>query len=376
MRKINRHFRYYLLLSFLFFNTLLFSEIVTNEDYLLKSIYEGVNFTNVTPYPISSSDELEAYPGFFYKSFDPLWLIGGVFQSNWSDLERGVYLSDSLPYVTGFMGGFDGGNLRVISGMYFFDPFLTEEELERQMDTSFDRNSDRSGISNFGYKDPSKSLFIHRVEFLFFKNRVRLSLNELNLVGGKYPDLSDANLFGIAHNNFGEGFSNNMLGIDLSIIPFDGWQFYGQFAMDDFLVPGTESGAINYKPTALAWGLGTRYVTETSKYYISPKLEYSKIYTWIYNHWLPSLKFTAKYDGEEIPIGFDYGNDMKGFLIGLDIFNEKIKYKFIIEYYLKGEIDLNTSYDDERKSEVDGWAGPYGETEPFFSISFKFEVKI
>ncbi|WP_123821398.1 MULTISPECIES: hypothetical protein [unclassified Petrotoga] len=370
-----------LVLIFIFFNTKGFSEITANEVYLLSSIYAGKDFTNITPYPINSNDEFEVYPGFFYKSFDPLWLIGGIFETNWSDLERGVYLSDSLPYVTGFMGGYDAGSMRIVSAMYFFDPYLTEDELARQKATSFDgnfdpnfdTNSDRAGLEDFGYSDPSKTLFIHRLEFNLF-DRVRLSLNELNLIGGKYPDLSDANPFGIAHNNLGEGFSNNMLGVDASIIPTNGWQIYGQFAMDDFVVPDTEGGATDYKPTAFAWGVGTRLVGKTSQYYISPKIEYYKIYTWMYNQWAPYLKYTAKYDEEDIPIGFDYGNDMEGYLIGLDIANETIRYKITFEHYLKGEINLETPYDDERKEDVEGWPGPYGETTPFIKISFSIEV--
>ncbi len=51
-----------------------------------------------------------------------------------------------------------------------------------------------------------------------------------------------------------------MLGVDFSLIPVKGWQLYGQLAVDDFLVPETESGAEDYKPTALAWGVGTRFV--------------------------------------------------------------------------------------------------------------------
>ena len=46
------------------------------------------------------------------------------------------------------------------------------------------------------------------------------------------------------------------------------------------------------------------------------------------------FKYTAKYNSHEIPIGFDYGN-MKGFLLVRHIHN-KVKYKFIIERYLKG----------------------------------------
>ncbi len=67
---------------------------------------------------------------------------------------------------------------------------------------------------------------------------------------------------------------------------------------------------------------------------------------------------------------------MEGFLVGIDIFSNNVKYKFIIERYLKGEIDLETPYDDKRKKERENWPGPYGNTTPFFSISFSFEIDI
>jgi hypothetical protein len=67
---------------------------------------------------------------------------------------------------------------------------------------------------------------------------------------------------------------------------------------------------------------------------------------------------------------------MEGYLIGLDIVNKTTRYKITFEHYLKGEINLKTPYDndDPRKSDVEGWPGPYGETTPFIKISFSIEV--
>ena len=121
---------------------------------------------------------------------------------------------------------------------HIFNPYLTRRRIFETKDTSFDRNSDRYR-SKTGYSEPSKALFIHRVELILFE-KLRLSLNELKLVGGKYPDLADANPFGI-FTLLGEGYSNSMLGVDFSLIPVKGWQLYGQLAVDDFLVPETES---------------------------------------------------------------------------------------------------------------------------------------
>ena len=141
------------------------------------------------------------------------------------------------------------------------------------------------------------------------------------------------------------------------------------------MVPETEAGAENYKPTAFAYGFGSRYIFKLNNLIISPKIEYYKVYTWMYNRWQELLKFTGKYNGVEFPMGFKYGNDIEGYLLGTDILSKNFNLKLLFELYKKGEIDLNTPYDDPRKPESDKWEGPYGTTKKFITISIFFELK-
>jgi hypothetical protein len=367
-----------LIILFLIVAVSIFSSSLSSDyTHLLKSIHSSQEFNNIYPYPLKNEDSSEMGWGYFYQQLEPFWYVIGKYESHWSDLENGLYLSNSLPYVTGLTSGFNLDKVRLIFGIYTFDPFLTDEEILVQKDGSIDQNSDRRRYPENGYIDPFKAFFIHRIDILPFKN-LRLSFSEINLVGGKFGDVVDFNPLGVTHNTFGEGFSNAMLGIDASWNPIKGFQLYGQFALDDYVVPATEAGAINYKPTGLAWGYGARAVFKMNDFYIAPKAEYYKIYTWMYNRWQTLLTFTGRYDGIDYPMGFKHGANMEGYLIGLDIFNNKGKYKVLFENYIKGDIDIDTPYDDPRKPlyEEYPWEGPAGELRKIIKVSFIFEFNI
>jgi len=366
----------YLISFFILLSVFSFSYFYTDKTNINKEILSGNSFTNIMPYPDFNTTGI--YAGEYYLGYinKPYWVILGKYVTDWSYFERGLYLSDSLPYVEGITMGYDYNSVKIISGIYGFDPVMTEKELEIQSNPAIDQNSDRRflygvGFTDKGYAFTSKVFAIHRIEFNFLK-KITLSLNEINLIGGKLPDIVDINPLGILHNTFGEGYSNTILGLDLNIVPFRGFSVYGQFAMDDYVVPATEAGAINYKPTSFAYAGGIKNVYRINEFIISPKFEYYKIYTWMYNRWQKLLKFTGIYNGIEYPMGFDYGNDMEGYLIGIDINHKKFNYKFIFESYLKGEIDLSTPYDDPRKPDYEQWPGPYGNTRKFIKLSFLF----
>jgi hypothetical protein len=95
----------------------------------------------------------------------------------------------------------------------------------------------------------------------------------------------------------------------------------------------------------------------------------------MYNRWQKLLKFTAEYDNIEIPMGFDYGNDMNGFLFGLDLYKENIEIKLTIENYNIGIINLDTNYNDERKKEKENWKiySPI-KNKTILGIKFSFEI--
>ncbi|AEX84654.1 hypothetical protein Marpi_0199 [Marinitoga piezophila KA3] len=318
---------------------------------------------------------------YFGKKINSFWFIAGKYKTDWSLLEHGVFFSDALPYVNGITGGFTTdfllGEMGIYFGAYSFNAYLTDEELAIQK-MNVDGNSDRRSIG-IGYYDPYKSLLIHRLDIKPIK-QLRISLNELNLIGGKFPDLVDLNFMNILHNTYGEGYSNALFGLDGEIVPFKGIKLYGEFAMDDYVVPLTEAGAESYKPTAFAWGYGSSINGKYKNTYFILKGEKYKIYSWMYNRWQELLKFTGRYiDGNkiyDIPMGYDYGNDIESYLISLEFINKFGNLKVLYEHIIKGEIDLNTSYfNTELKGNTETWPGPYGETTEFNYTTLQLKFK-
>ncbi|MDO7975869.1 hypothetical protein [Oceanotoga teriensis] len=358
---------------------IIFASINTNNFNIIKNIYQGKSITNIKPYPTNFKNQINYKNRSIYIIQNPLFIIGGQYITDWSNFERGLYLSDSLPYVNGITTGYHTEGINITSGVYFFSPNLTKQELLIQQNPAIDSNSDRAPLintiyKNSGYSEPYKTYIIHSIEFNPW-DFMRFSFSEINLVGGKFPDLVDINPLGILHNTYGEGYSNAMLAAELSLIPYKGFQIYAEYAQDDIVVGATEAGAEGYKPTAIAYAFGGRYVNKINDIYISPKIEYYTIYTWMYNRWQKLLKFTAEYDNIEIPMGFDYGNDMNGFLFGLDLYKENIEIKLTIENYNIGIINLDTNYNDERKKEKENWKiySPI-KNKTILGIKFSFEI--
>ncbi|KLO22118.1 hypothetical protein X275_07260 [Marinitoga sp. 1197] len=325
---------------------------IKNKDYSFK-------FSFTTNYQLN-------FQIYFGKKINSFWFIIGRYKTDWSLLERGVFLSDSLPYVDGITGGFTTdflfGDMGIYFGAYAFNSYLTDEEKEIQK-MQIDGNSDRRSI-NMGYYEPYKTLLIHRLD-LRPTDFLRISFNELNLIGGKFPDLVDLNFMNVLHNTYGEGYSNAMLAIDGEIIPLKGIKLYGEIAMDDFVVPLTESGAEDYKPTAFAWGYGFQYVFKVFNGYLNTKIEDYKIYSWMYNRWQELLKFTGRYIENnkiyDIPMGYDYGSGIESQLFSIEYIKNKFNIKLIFEKVVQGEINLSTSYFDKTlKGNIETWEGPYG----------------
>jgi hypothetical protein len=349
------------------------------NDYILIPIfeYEKNNFG----FSINTTKNHSLKLNFYYgKKINSFWFVFGRYQTDWSLLEHGVFFSNSLPYIEGITGGFTTnyllGDMGIYFGAYTFNPYLTKDELDIQK-MHIDGNSDRRSI-NEGYYDPYKTLLIHRLDLKpirFF----RVSINELNLIGGKFPDIVDLNFMNILHNTYGEGYSNAMFAIDGELVPFKGIKIYGELAMDDFVVPLTEAGAESYKPTAFAWGYGIKSAFKRNNSYYIAKYENYKIYSWMYNRWQELLKFTGRYIDDkiyDIPMGYDYGSGIESQLISLEYIKNDINIKLLIENVVQGEINLNTSYfETDLKGNTETWEGPYGEITEYYFSTFSINTK-
>ena len=161
---------------------------------------------------------------------------------------------------------------------------------------------------------PFKMFTYHRFEFKPF-TRLGIGISEMQLVGGKAPDLTNLLPTVSWHNTYSAGVSNVMLLADAWSVPVRGLLVYGEFLMDDSKAP-TEDGAA--KPQCWAWELGSEWVlpVESRNWRFSARAEYSHADTWTYNRWQPYLTMyqrqliTGGHRGFDIPLGHPEGGDV------------------------------------------------------------------
>ncbi|MEA2067557.1 MAG: hypothetical protein U9O65_10815 [Thermotogota bacterium] len=215
------------------------------------------------------------------------------------------------------------------------------------------------------FDDPSKYIFAHRVEF--DHGIFEWGLGELNVVGGKTPDIIDANPLMIFHNTYGEGYSNVVVSLDGKLELRDDISVYGEISFDDY-ESLTESGS-GYKPTAYGFNLGGRYNFGDFTFWI----EYDHISEWMYvTNYLPYLRVNVRQfhlnnggTGRllvDYPVGFMYGPDARMTSLGIrgSLYDMKISAKY--NYLVKGTVvdDSTTRW----KWFWDSWTGNVTEDAP------------
>lgn len=323
-------------------------------------------------------------PSFGYLAYgsENIYASIGRTTVSWGPMRNGLTLSDASQYYDNFAAAYltpisPGGVFSYSFNAISVIPMLSTSEWERQ--SSFSENSPHYWDLNQRkvYDEASKWIFGHRVD-ISPVSWLRLGIGEMNVVGGKKPDLTDLNPFIIFHNTYGEGYSNVMLAADFSILPYKGLRLYGEFAMDDFNGPNELDA--RGKPTAQAFGGGIEYAFNTENGMILLCGEAYHTDTWMYNRWQPLLKWTNRTytkselpgsrDLNDYPIGFKYGPDLNGVSVFADYISDNFEVRINYDYFVQGEVDLNTPYlnMDEPSDEPgeftdkEDWRGPIGET--------------
>lgn len=195
------------------------------------------------------------------------------------------------------------------------------------------------------FDNPVKMFAYHGLE-VHPADWVTIGIGEMNIIGGKFPDLNMINPVGIWHNTYTAGASNVMMRLDASVVPFRGLLLFGEFAMDDLVLPGLEEATS--KPTSLAWQVGAKYVLPFSndiKHAVG--VEFTHVDPWTYARWQPYLTMYQRiilqggYAWVDVPLGFTYGSDLNHFggyytVVSKDGFQADLSYQHLD----KGPIDL------------------------------------
>ncbi|HEW93070.1 MAG TPA: hypothetical protein ENF81_11125 [Thermotogaceae bacterium] len=278
--------------------------------------------------------------GFFGYQSENIGFRIGRQKLKWGPGERGLLLSDASPYYDsiGFRFSTKGRVPKQLNYSFEYigiDPHLTDEEFEIQSDST-------DAKSRIIYNDRYKTLIAHRLDFLFFDS-FRIGISELNLVGGKIPDLRCFSPLILFHNNYYFGFTNIMGGLDFSYSPFKNFELYGEIAIDDIKLPSEQ----NNLPNAYGLLFGAQYGNKLLSFYTT--LTYEFVYTsdYIYNRNLPYLKFTNRFYNLSLhprkesiidfPMGFYLGPDSISHYLKLRLINPpKFSSTFSLEYLSKG----------------------------------------
>jgi len=170
-----------------------------------------------------------------------------------------------------------------------------------------------------------KHIIGHRLEFNF--GDFEMSLGEINIIGGRYPDFIDINPLMVYHNNY-RGNSNVIGSLDLTYkTPYA--DFYFEFSMDDFVLP-EESGNPETKPFSYGLGYGAKFKLPIGEFIIEKTSTSEWMYITYDQHYMthsvrqyyPSKTVSRLVD---YPLGFLYGPDadmfsiiFKGEVFGID----------------------------------------------------------
>ncbi len=320
--------------------------------------------------------------GYLSYSNDNFAFHIGREQIAWGPMIHALALSDNSPYYDEM--SFIYTTLADFCKQFTFtynmitvDPVLTHEEFEEQS------KSPDVNAHGFVYNAHAKTLVAHRIDFLIFKN-LRIGVGELNLIGGKVPDIQDINPFIIWHNTYGEGYSNVIGDVDFNYVPFSGFDVYGELAVDDVTMP-TE--AVNYKPTSYGYGLGVTKNWGDWKNLSQLGMECYYNCPWMYNRWQPYLTFTNRImrasnnPGSRLftdyPFGYIYGPDVETLNLFYKAHSSFMDFQSGFNWIRKGSITTLTDYntndynDTTPTGTVEDTKGMYARIEIPMSKNFK-----
>ncbi|MFN3691260.1 MAG: hypothetical protein ACK4R7_00065 [Fervidobacterium sp.] len=305
--------------------------------------------SNHTNFPFDFSIDLN-FPeiAYLHYSNNTFYFSIGRYKLSWGDARYPIHISPTTSLDNFTLSINFPGIVYTFHSISSF-PLLAPEEETIQSNYSDQHTDGRY------FKAPSKYIFAHRLDFfniLSDEIKLRIGLGELNIVGGRVPDITDFSPVLIYHNTYGEGWSNVTGSIDFSLVYKNTLKIYGEFVLDDLLGP-TEIG-YTYKPGAFGFNIGGQFTVPISIGNLNVWLEYGETSEWMYvTNYLPYLRINVrKFYIQNVPgarflvdypLGFIYGPDAKMFSFGVDGNIQKygINYSFEYNRLIKGQVNDN-----------------------------------
>lgn len=270
----------------------------------------------------------------------------------WGPSTFPMVISDSSPYFDNFsfsqkIDFAEDKSLTYSYSLISIDPDLTSTESSLQA---------KNIHNNMIFNEPSKTLVAHRLDFKFFKN-FRMGIGELNLIGGKHPDLQDMNPFIIFHNIYSSHYQNVMGSLDFSWTMIPNFMIYGELAFDDIRLPSEAKSS----PLEYGLSLGSRFTSSIFNGKLMGSAEFSHTSNWMYNcRSQPYLKFTnritmfsnfpAGVNFFDYPIGFRYGQGADMFSITLNYFKKNLDLQEQFLFLRKGKLGFEDYYTNDIKN--------------------------
>ena len=198
--------------------------------------------------------------------------------------------------------------------------------------------------------EPLKMFAFHRIE-IAPADTLTIGIGEMTLVGGKFPDMSMINPFGVWHNIYEDTYHSYYAAIDISWVPAKGHFIFAELLANEIYIKGES----NKNPTATGEQIGYWFIlplNTVTKHRIA--LELTHIDGWTYSDMTPYLTMYQRQIQREIkfdvPLGYSLGGDLEqASLIYTAVSKDGIKLNLALSRLHKGEINfklMNPGTDD------------------------------
>lgn len=298
--------------------------------------------------------------GYFDYEGERLGLSVGRRQLAWGPGTYGLAIGVGAPY------------LEHLQAAYSF-PARSGEWRYSFVAISADRaGEDAAHLAAAGYKN----IFAHRVGYE--SDRLRVAVGELNLVHDVAPSLLDISPFGVYHNLYEDSYSNVMLDASAEWLARPGLRTYGEFVMDDLVMPWEENDGSPYRPTAIGYMVGAEWRLLGGGEYAAGRMregdyalrdgsfapkgglilryEHYRTSTYLYNREIDSGKWTLPdhrlvntstgylYTANAYYLGFPYGPGVRLHALSLDWESAALKATLALKYLSSGGRGIDSTY--------------------------------